>query len=74
MRNYRESTSRIRIRLWEMDSAEISNILRGIHRNKIKWRTSSEDIKAKKSMFTSGLSIAWSPREIPKKEQRLKSK
>jgi hypothetical protein len=56
-----------------MDSAEISNILRGIHRNKIKWRTSSEDIKAKKYV-TSGLSIAWSPREIPKKEQRLKSK
>jgi hypothetical protein len=31
-----------------MNSAEISNILGGIHRNKIKWRTSSEDIKAKK--------------------------
>jgi len=44
----RERTSRIRIRLWEMDSAEISNILREVHRNKIKWRTSSEDIKAKK--------------------------
>jgi len=54
-----------------MDSAEISNILRGIHRNKIKWRTSSEDIK-KKSMFIYGQSIAESPREIPKKEQRVK--
>jgi len=29
-------------------------------------------ILKQKSMFTCGLSIAWSPREIPKKEQRLK--
>jgi hypothetical protein len=55
-----------------MDSAEISNILGEIHRNKIKWRTSSEDIKAKKVCLPRSLSIAWSPREIPKKEQRLK--
>ena len=34
-----------------MDSAEISNILGEIHRNKIKWRRILEDIKAKKYVY-----------------------
>jgi hypothetical protein len=57
-----------------MDSAEISNILRGIHRNKIKSRTSSEDIFLKKSMFTSLVKYSLKSKKKPEKRTAFKIK